>query len=131
MDDRGLFHVAAAVLEHVAEEYVELYRQAVHLQYTCLYLTEAIISLHRAGYDVTPLWQLREALLEERYVEDLDAFFDSRIGHAVCEILNLDPAGARKRLKEYVRQTVNVEEIKARAWKDVKRMCREALRLDF
>lgn len=128
VDDRGLLHVASAVLEHLAEEYMEIYRRAVWCQYVYLYLTEAIANLERAGYDVGRLLEARQGLLEEQ-VEDLDAFFDTRLGHAVCEILSLHPDEARKRIREYARETLDVESVRNAALESVKRMCREALQL--
>lgn len=128
VDDRGLLHVASAMLEHLAEEYMEIYRRAVWCQYVYLYLTEAIGNLERAGYDVGRLLEIRQRLLEEQ-VEDLDFFFNTRLGHAVCEILNLHPDEAKKRIREYAKNTLDAENVRASALESVKRMCREALQL--
>lgn len=108
--------VAAACLKQVIFDYAIYYRMALLVGYKSLYLADIARMMRRCGYSV----ELPEQ--EEYEVEDLDAFFDSPVGAAVCELLDLDTRKAMEESRRYAWQLVDVSEVKREVQEEARRM---------
>jgi hypothetical protein len=119
----GYLRLLKAVVEDVINHYAEYYSTALLTEYKLLYLSEEAQKLQRQGYDTSHLNKIRDELSKDVYVDDLDCFFESRLFHVACAVMGWEPEEKRKEIKKIARERVDINEIKERAWLEVKKEC--------
>jgi len=117
-------HVASACVEHVVVEYARLYERALLLGYTAVYLSDMATRLEGQGYDVSGIREIVGTLGDED-AEDLDCFWDTKVGAAVCDILGMDAGYVRRSVRQRAISLVDVGKVRREAMLHAMEICRE------